>query len=97
MDNRLAKAFSTTAKSSMSVPAKHVFLTGQPGVGKSTLIARVLDVLASQRPDIKSATCGFWTEEVRQAGERTGFKMTSIDGLTGTLAKANSDVPVCMN
>jgi nucleoside-triphosphatase THEP1 len=57
----------------MAAGGKHVFVTGQPGIGKSTLIAAVLDRLQEgglQRGSFQ----GFWTAENRSAsGARTGF------------------------
>jgi nucleoside-triphosphatase len=50
-----------------------VLLTGRPGCGKTTLIKRVVDKLA--RP-----AGGFYTEEIRQAGTRVGFKLVTLDG-----------------
>ena len=49
-----------------------VLLTGRPGCGKTTLIKRVVDKLA--RP-----AGGFYTEEIREAGARVGFKLVTLD------------------
>jgi len=48
-----------------------VFITGKPGSGKTTLIKEVLKHL--QIP-----CCGFYTEEMRERGERKGFKVKTI-------------------
>ncbi|WP_457599788.1 NTPase [Hydrogenivirga sp.] len=52
-----------------------VFITGEPGVGKTTLVKRVVDKLGDR-------TVGFWTEEVRnkKTGRREGFKVVTTDG-----------------
>jgi nucleoside-triphosphatase len=49
-----------------------VFITGKPGSGKTTLIKEVLKHI-SQIP-----CCGFYTEEIREKGERKGFKVKTI-------------------
>lgn len=55
----------------------HLFVTGQPGCGKTTLIARVCDRLRAAGV----APQGFYTEEVRsKGGERTGFDIVTLDG-----------------
>ncbi len=53
-------------------PAKNFLITGEPGVGKSTLIKKLIDYF---RADVG----GFWTEELTpNGGERTGFVMHSL-------------------
>ena len=59
-----------------------VLLTGSPGVGKTTLSLRVVDILR-QRGE---ALAGFTTSEIRRGGRRTGFTITGIGGLERTLA-----------
>lgn len=70
---------------------KHIFLTGQPAVGKSTVISRVLEEL--QLPPGITAQ-GFFTEEVRSnnagGGERTGFDVVTLDGKRGPLSRIGS-------
>jgi nucleoside-triphosphatase len=61
--------------------AKNIFITGIPGVGKTTLIQRVLDRLPS------GISCdGFFTGEMRVSGTRVGFEICSLDGRKGILA-----------
>ncbi|XP_019382998.1 PREDICTED: cancer-related nucleoside-triphosphatase [Gavialis gangeticus] len=67
--------------------AKHVFLTGPPGVGKTTLIQKATQALKSSGIPID----GFYTEEVRQDGRRTGFDVVTLSGGRGTLSKVGSD------
>jgi nucleoside-triphosphatase len=62
-------------------------LTGNPGVGKTTVIRAV-----TQR--LKSLSCaGFYTEEIRQSGERVGFRTVTLDGREATLASAGTRKP----
>jgi nucleoside-triphosphatase len=67
---------------------QHIFLTGQPGVGKSTCIQRVLQAL--QLPP--NAATGFWTEEVRDSstGERSGFDVVTLDGRRSVLSRVGT-------
>ncbi|XP_014341930.1 cancer-related nucleoside-triphosphatase isoform X2 [Latimeria chalumnae] len=64
---------------------KHVFLTGPPGVGKTTLIQKSTEALKSSGIPID----GFYTEEVRQGGRRIGFDVVTLFGKRGTLSRAN--------
>ena len=57
-----------------------LFLTGRPGVGKTTLLLRVLE-------GIKARAGGFYTQEVREGGKRIGFRIRSLSGEEGTLAR----------
>ncbi len=61
----------------------NVLLTGRPGVGKSTVIQKVINALGRDR------VAGFWTMERRVGGIRAGFSIQTMDGLTGTLADVN--------
>ncbi|XP_071997227.1 cancer-related nucleoside-triphosphatase isoform X2 [Engystomops pustulosus] len=61
----------------------HVFLTGPPGSGKTTLIQKVCEVLASSRLPAD----GFYTEEVRQGCRRVGFDVVTLSGNRGELAR----------
>ena len=64
-----------------------LFLTGNPGVGKTTLIRAVVGRLEG----ITSA--GFYTEEIRQIGQRTGFRIVTLDGHAATLASSGKKQP----
>jgi nucleoside-triphosphatase len=61
-------------------------LTGRPGVGKSTCVMRVLELLG--RP-----AGGFVTAEVRERGTRVGFALRTLDGRQATLAHVNRAGP----
>ena len=64
--------------------AKNIFVTGLPGSGKTTFIMKLAEDLRDYRP------AGFFTEETRSHGARTGFMLTSFDGRsTGVLARAD--------
>ncbi|MGD8814153.1 MAG: NTPase [Anaerolineales bacterium] len=56
-----------------------ILLTGPPGCGKTTAIQQVLDRLRCQAH-------GFTTQEIREAGRRSGFRLTTLDGKEGLLA-----------
>lgn len=58
---------------------KNIFLTGAPSSGKTTVIRKIID-----RLDCPAQ--GFFTEEERVDGRRTGFIMTSLDNARGYLA-----------
>ena len=56
-----------------------ILLAGRPGVGKTTVIKRVVDRLGGEAG-------GFYTEEIRQGGRRLGFKIITLEGEEGVLA-----------
>ncbi|XP_075452973.1 cancer-related nucleoside-triphosphatase [Ascaphus truei] len=68
---------------------KHIFLTGVPGIGKTTIIQKASEVLKSSGASID----GFYTEEVRQGGRRVGFDIVTLSGKRGTLSRVCSDLP----
>jgi nucleoside-triphosphatase THEP1 len=61
------------------MPTRHIFVTGPPRCGKSTLIERVVGHLG--RP-----ATGFFTREIREGGRRVGFAIDTLDGKRGILA-----------
>jgi len=58
---------------------RRILVTGRPGVGKKTVIKRVVEVLGDRAG-------GFYTEETRHQGRRTGFVVRTLNGKTGGLA-----------
>ncbi|KAM9344813.1 cancer-related nucleoside-triphosphatase [Symphorus nematophorus] len=62
---------------------KHVFLTGPPGVGKTTLVQKACEALVSSGVGVE----GFYTEEVRQGGRRVGFDVVTVTGERGHLSR----------
>ncbi|XP_066092332.1 cancer-related nucleoside-triphosphatase isoform X2 [Saccopteryx bilineata] len=69
--------------------ARHVFLTGPPGIGKTTLIQKASEILKSSGVPVD----GFYTEEVRQGGKRIGFDVVTLSGLRGPLSRVGSGSP----
>ena len=57
-----------------------LLITGRPGSGKTTVIRKVAAAL-SGRP-----LGGFYTEEIRESGERRGFRLATFDGREGVMA-----------
>jgi len=53
-----------------------IYITGEPGVGKTTLLLKIVNELS--RKDIHVS--GFYCPEVRERGKRVGFKIKSFDG-----------------
>ena len=63
---------------------KAYLVTGEPRIGKTTALKKIIDGMGNKR-------CGgFYTEEVRSGGERCGFRLITLDGLTGMVADVNS-------
>ncbi|MGB8657909.1 MAG: NTPase [Candidatus Zixiibacteriota bacterium] len=57
-------------------------LTGHPGVGKTTIIRKVIGKL-------KLPAGGFFTEEIRENDMRMGFAIVTLSGFKGVLAHRN--------
>ncbi|VVB18401.1 unnamed protein product [Arabis nemorensis] len=70
---------------------KCLLLTGPPGVGKTTLIMRVFDMLS---PSLKIQ--GFYTQEIRERNERVGFEVVTLDGRKSLLASSTVSSPESM-
>lgn len=61
---------------------KNFLITGPPRCGKTTLLIRI-----AEDPDFSARVGGFITEEIRDKGERVGFKLVSLgDKKEGFLA-----------
>jgi nucleoside-triphosphatase len=59
-----------------------VLVEGRPGSGKTTVAARLADLLAERGIEVR----GFVTHEVRERGRRVGFEIETMDGVRATLA-----------
>ena len=59
---------------------KNILITGLPGVGKTTLIRKIIDSCRSISPS------GFYTAEIREGGVRKGFDLVDLDGTRLMLA-----------
>lgn len=64
----------------------NILITGKPGIGKTTLIKKLIDSIPFQKG-------GFYTEEIRQDGKRTGFSLTTLDGKQSILASVKAKSP----
>jgi nucleoside-triphosphatase len=60
--------------------ASVLLLTGAPGIGKTTVIGRVAERLKGKKLG------GFYTEEIRDGGERRGFQLVGFDGTERVIA-----------
>jgi len=58
---------------------KNIFVSGKPGCGKTTLIKEIVKEL-----NLKAK--GFFTQEIREKGERIGFEIVTLSGKRGILA-----------
>jgi nucleoside-triphosphatase len=67
--------------------AEAVLLTGAPGSGKTTLLKRIVSRLSGRAG-------GFYTEEIRDRGRRTGFKLVTLEGREGILAHVDIESPL---
>ncbi len=64
-----------------------VFLTGKPGVGKTTLLIKAIDPFLDK-------IGGFYTYEIRKGGERVGFVVKALNGPERLMAHVDfKDVP----
>ncbi len=60
-------------------------ITGKPGVGKTTLIQKIIEPMRSVN------MAGFYTAEIRFKGSRLGFELQGLDGERRTLAHVDMD------
>jgi len=66
---------------------KNILITGPPGIGKTTLIMKILDRVKMGYP------VGFYTEEIRDQGVRKGFELISLDGERSILSHVKISSP----
>ena len=59
---------------------KNILLTGPPGCGKTTAICRLIERLGDLR------LSGFYTQELREHGQRVGFEAIGLSGQHAILA-----------
>ncbi len=71
----------------MKESKKNLFITGTPGVGKTTLIKKI----SEEFKDIRLG--GFYTSEIREHGIRKGFELISLSGKKGLLSHINIKSP----
>ena len=60
-------------------------ITGKPGVGKTTLVQKIIKRMASAN------MAGFCTSEIRGTGSRLGFELQGLNGGRRTLAHVEID------
>jgi len=66
---------------------KHVcLLTGPPRAGKTTLIKQVVG-------EFRGKAGGFYTEEIREHGDRLGFRLVTLDGKDVVLSHVDFKSP----
>ena len=81
----------------MHAPSRSLFLTGNPGVGKTTMLVNVVNSVAAElvAANLDVNLRGFYTEECRQNGVRAGFDIVRIHPNEGIrLADASVGVEV---
>jgi len=64
----------------------NILLTGVPGVGKTTLIKKLINSISFPKN-------GFYTEEIREKKQRTGFLLITLDGEKSILASVKIKSP----
>ena len=67
--------------SALGILSNNILITGSPGIGKTTLILQLNDYLKDNYH-----ISGFYTGEIRKDGIRTGFNITTFDGIEKILA-----------
>src|SRR5437899_4943326 len=67
--------------------SKLLLLTGVPGVGKTTVLRTLANALRGWR------LAGFYTGEIRAAGERLGFRIATFDGRAQVMARVDFPGP----
>jgi nucleoside-triphosphatase len=71
----------------MSSKSDKILLTGVPGCGKTTAVMKILANLDSNK------VTGFYTQEIREATIRKGFRWRRLDGTEGILAHIDIKSP----
>lgn len=65
----------------------NLLLTGRPGVGKTTVVERVVS------PAFCGVVGGFYTHEIRERGVRVGFRLSTWDGRRGIMSHVSFKSP----
>jgi nucleoside-triphosphatase len=87
-DMRIGTLSATTRDANFGQPVRSMLLiTGRPGSGKTTALRRAAERLRGWRLG------GFLTEEIRERGERRGFRALTFDGRARDLARADWRLP----
>jgi nucleoside-triphosphatase len=71
----------------MGMRTKNVLLSGKPGVGKTTVIRQVVEMIGSD------SASGFFTQEMREGNRRVGFALETLAGERGVLAHVSYKGP----
>jgi nucleoside-triphosphatase len=66
--------------------ARAQLIAGPPGVGKTSLLLSLLEILPGRKG-------GFYTREIREGRERVGFQITDLSGREGVLAHVRRPGP----
>jgi nucleoside-triphosphatase len=69
--------------------ALRVLIEGRPGSGKTTVAARLTELLRERDVDVR----GFVTHELREGRRRVGFEVETFDGRRETLAHVDLSGP----
>lgn len=64
----------------MPAPKHILLITGFPGIGKTTIVQKIIAGLPSD------SLAGFYTEEIRENHIRQGFELVTLDGKRTTIA-----------
>jgi nucleoside-triphosphatase len=66
---------------------KNIFITGPPGIGKTTIMKKLAQMLKDTGP------AGFYTAEIREGGVRYGFELVGLNGRKGILSHIDIKSP----
>ena len=61
-----------------------ILLTGRPGIGKTTVVKKIVQLLVGNAG-------GFYSREVRENGKRLGFEIVTLEGEADFLAQKTSE------
>jgi len=89
IQNKINLALIDFISNFVSMP-KNILITGFPGVGKTTIIKKIIKQLSCEID-------GFYTHEMREEGRRTGFYITDFEGNQMVMASEKSESPYRVN